>query len=404
MEEISSYRFKYLIPIIIGFIFLFNALAMIGLHRKRKDRDHLIRLLLIFFWNLCFCDIAVGFVLIINTILNRVLDNPENPVVNNSDNPVNKNQDIVRSMEILEAMILRISLIVSSLVLFIVTLIRIMALTKTYFRYRVNRAIVININATVWVAALLLAGTHKCIFEFYLSKNGHGKYEELFVPIILFPSVFVLTGCHCAILRILHVHGMSMQTYIETLRSYNNTRTSKKKNTWNIFATFGRSAGKGIKKKAKEPIVIDSGPKSKSKNNVIIENHYVCDTNNKRKQKLDLNTQYEMDKERCKRQVEALFSTKDISLLRFEVLTFLICWLPLSLVEMFHVIGFDDTWYDYSDMRHYTLIIVYLKSILTPFTLLVHKRKVFLCLRKTPLRATEDSTLKSTCSTVTTVM
>ena len=379
---------------------------MIGLYSRRKHRDHLIRLLLLFFWNLCLCDLSVGIVLLANTVLYWIST---------------KSGDfrIQESREYLEYLIVRISLIVSALTLLVVTIIRIKALTKTYFRYRINRAIVIKINIAIWVFAVVLVGLYKCVFDVLLSKHGglRWRYENILIPVFVFPLIFVLTGCHMVILRILHTHGMSMQTYLETMRNYVSKRNSKKKSTWNIFATLSRSTSNKTQlqkttTKQQQQVVNESFKDNRfqSKNNVIIENHYVCDTNDKRKQKLDFNHQnneqsrIEQDKERCKRQVEALFSTKDIALLRFIVLAFLICWLPLSLVEFFHVISIGDTWYDYHDMKQYTLFIVFLKSVITPFILFLNKRKGLVCSRNNMVRLTEDSTLKSTCSTVTTMM
>ena len=396
-----SYRYQYLIPIIIGFIILFNILAMIGLYSRRKHRDHLIRLLLLFFWNLCFCELSVGIVLLANTVLywigKEIID-----------------YRIQKSRNYMEYLIIRVSLVVSTLTLLIVTIIRIKALTKTYFRYRINRTIVIRINIAIWVFALVLVGTYKCIFDILLSNEYlRWRYEGIFIPVFIIPSIFVLTGCHMVILRILHTHGMSMQTYLETMRNYVSKRSSKKKSTWNIFATLSRSTSNKtqIQKATKQQVANNQSFKDnqfQSKNNVIIENNYVCDTNDKRKHKLNFNNQQsriEQDKERCKRQVEALFSTKDISLLRFIVLTFLICWLPLSLVELFHMLNIGNTWYIYNDMKNYTLLIVFLKSAITPFIIFLNKRKGLVCCsRNDMVRLTEDSTLKSNCSTVTTIM
>ena len=176
------------------------------------------------------------------------------------------------------------------------------------------------------------------------------------------------------------------------------------KNLWS--ATFGRSNGKNkTNKKSKK------SSDFQSKSNVIIENHYVCDTNGKRKQKMDLQQQNGKnlkhqgeDKERCRQQVKALFSTRDISLLRFEVLVFLICWLPLALVELFHIIEIGDNWYTYFDMRQYALLIVFLKSAFTPFIYLLNRKREIFCFKRTISRSVQNSTLKSTTSTITTVM
>jgi len=400
--EIAKDRFEYLIPIIIAFIFFFNIITMVTLQR-RTEHDHLIRLLVIFIWNMCFSDLAVGLVLIINTVLHRLY------LLGDHTHDA-KHEVILKAMTILENAIIRLTLLVVALVLFVVTLIRIFALTKTYFRYRINRAIIININITLWILSALVVGVYNCVFEFYLSRQGYKRFEEAFIPIIVLPSVVVLMACHVLILRILQTHDLSMQTYLKTLQSYVATRTSKKKSVRNLWsATFGRSNGKNKMKVKKEDNKSKTSTNFQSKNNVIIENHYVCDTNDKRKQKMDLkrhvDKNVEQDKERCRQQVKALFSTRDISLLRFEVLVFLICWLPLALVELFHVVEIaDSSWYTYSDMRQYALLIVFLKSAFTPFIYLLNTKREILCFQRTISRSTENSTLKSTTSTITTVM
>lgn len=437
--DIATERYDYAIPLIVAFIILFNILALITLY-MRNDRDHLVRLTLMFICNLSISDLLVGVMLLVNTILYHYHQNT---------NELNRQKTLMKIMTLIESFIVHLTLLVSGVTIFNVTFIRIFALTRTHFRYRINRQMTLNINTVTWVSCAVVVGIYNSVFEFYLGRVGYERYEKIIIPAIVFPCVFAYLICHIIIFKILQSHGMSMKTYLETLRNYVvSTRSLKTISARNLFtASFGRKTNKNNKKKpynktekqTKNNIDLEEG-----RDHMIIENHFMTtidrryqtattslqhqqqqhdDDHQQQQQQLNLHSTISSsrsttplalqrdrsstkDRERCRKQVKFLFGTKDVSLLRFESIAFSLCWFPLALFVLLHILNTDlVSWYNYTDMEQYVLLLVYMKSVFTPCLYLMYAKHEFLCLSRAFSRNPDaQNTLDSTCSTVTTTI
>ena len=401
--DIITQRYDYAIPLILSFVLTFNILTLVTLY-LRRDRDHLIRVSSMFICNVSISDLLVGFMLLCNTVLYYFHKTTSN---------VDEKQTLMRIMTHFESLTMRVTLIVAGMTLFILTFIRIMALTRTHFRYRINRQITMYINSIVWVSSALLVGTYNGLFGLYMNQNGYGQYEQIMIPGIIFSAFLVFSVCHMIIWKILRSHDMSMMTYLQTLRHYISTRTLKSISSRNLFtASFGRKN----KKKNNTNRNLRHDNEKVSNNSHIIENHYIdetyrCNDNiptfkqqqQQQQQILQQQVHRQSDKIRCRKQIKFLFGTKDISLLRFEALVYLACWFPLAIIVLLHILDLDLKWYRYEEMEQYVLLLVFMKSVFTPCLYLLYAKYDVLCLNKA-LKGSEQNTLDSSCSTITSMI
>ena len=83
---------------------------------------------------------------------------------------------------------------------------------------------------------------------------------------------------------------------------------------------------------------------------------------------------YKSEKEQCRDQVNMLFDTRNVVLIRNEVIVYLLFWLPISTIIIIHAAEKDKNWYNYTDMEQYLFIVAAFKSILSPCVYFIHMR------------------------------
>ena len=187
----------YINPTMGGLILLVNLLELVAIYKIRGRMETS----MVFILNLAISDLLVGVMIIsIKLLINRI----------NTDIQLKKDIRLVSPLLIELYMLfnfglMRLSLVNSVLNLTVITIDRVLAVSKPILYRRIQQKHARLVCLGVWVISISIIIVYYCILKYHVIGEFKMEFDLLMFPLLTIPTLFILLFCYLSIIKILQL-------------------------------------------------------------------------------------------------------------------------------------------------------------------------------------------------------